>query len=191
MIMSMERRKEGNAMERTVYILLTRSGTCFSRLIHLATADRYTHVSIGLDGPLGSFYSFGRKYQHLMLPAGLVEERVRWGLFGSQPATPCCLYQLKVSQQVYNRLERRLEEMYGERELYHYNILGALACYLQLPLPRRYHYFCSQFVASLLQESGALELPKDPGLTRPADFCRLEQLRPIHQGAIGGIPAAA
>ena len=56
--------------ERTVYILLTRSGTWFSRLIHLATQDSYTHVSIGLDGPTGPFYSFARKYEHFALPAG-------------------------------------------------------------------------------------------------------------------------
>ena len=44
----------GNTTEaRTIYILLTRSGTWFSRLIHLATADSYTHASIGLDGPYG------------------------------------------------------------------------------------------------------------------------------------------
>lgn len=178
-------------MERTIYILLTRSGTCFSRLIHLATADDYTHVSIGLDGPLGSFYSFARKYEHFALPAGLVEERVHWGFFRSRPGTPCCLYQLKVSQQVYDRLSARLESMYAQREQYHYNILGALACFFQLPLPRQRHYFCSQFVACVLQESGALDLPKDPELTRPADFCQLEGLTAVHRGLIGGIPAVA
>ncbi len=41
----------------TIHILLTRSGTCFSRLIHLITRDSYTHASIGLDGPDGPFYS--------------------------------------------------------------------------------------------------------------------------------------
>ena len=43
--------------ERAIHILLTRSGTWFSRLIHLATQDDYTHASIGLDGPAGPFYS--------------------------------------------------------------------------------------------------------------------------------------
>ena len=41
--------------ERTVYILLTRSDTWFSRLIHLATDDCYTHASISLDGADGPF----------------------------------------------------------------------------------------------------------------------------------------
>ena len=65
--------------DHTVYILLTRSGTWFSRLIHLATRDDYTHASIGLDGPQGPFYSFGRKYEYFALPAGLVEEQVTPG----------------------------------------------------------------------------------------------------------------
>lgn len=173
--------------ERTVYILLTRSGTWFSRLIHLATQDRYTHASIGLDGPAGPFYSFGRKYEHLVLPAGLVEEQVT----PRRRAVPCCLYELRVSEDTYLRLRRRLDAMYARREEYGYNLLGAFACYFDLPLQRRRHYFCSQFVAALLEDCGALELPKPPTLLRPADFCRVAELRPVHQGPLEGILARA
>ena len=79
--------------ERTVYILLTRSGTCFSRLIHLATGDGYTHASIGLEGPDGPFYSFARKYRHFALPAGLMEEHpaafeaFNWGVLALSAVT--------------------------------------------------------------------------------------------------------
>ena len=79
--------------DHSIYILLTRSGTWFSRLIHLVTSDCYTHASIGLDGPSGPFYSFARRYEHFALPAGLVEERP--GVRNRQ--IPCCLYELKVS----------------------------------------------------------------------------------------------
>ena len=169
--------------ERTVYILLTRSGTWFSRLIHLATQDRYTHASIGLDGPTGPFYSFGRKYEHFALPAGLVEEQVTL----RRRTVPCCLYELKVSQETYFRLRRQLNCMYARREEYSYNLLGTLACYFTRPLRRRHHYFCSQFVAGLLEDCGALELPKPPALLRPADFCQVAGLRAVHQGPLEGI----
>lgn len=162
--------------ERTVYILLTRSGTWFSRLIHLATQDSYTHASIGLDGPDGPFYSFARKHPHLALPAGLVEEApaAKQGL-----KMPCRLYELKVSEDVYRRLRRRLACMYVQRERYHYNLLGALGCFVNLPLRRRHHFFCSQFVAGLLEECGAVTLDKSPDLTRPADLCRVGGLRAV------------
>lgn len=173
--------------ERTIYILLTRSGTCFSRLIRLATQDNYTHASIGLDGPSGPFYSFARKYEHLLLPAGLVEETVTI----RRSAVPCCLYALTVTEDTYSRLRCRLDSMYAQRETYHYNLLGTLACWLRLPLRRRNHYFCSQFVAAVLEECGALNLPKSPALLRPADFCQVGALRPVHQGLLAGICAVS
>ena len=33
---------------RYIYVLLTRSGTVYSRFIHAVTGDEYTHVSLGL-----------------------------------------------------------------------------------------------------------------------------------------------
>lgn len=169
--------------ERTIYILLTRSGTWFSRLIHLATQDDYTHASIGLDGPDGPFYSFARKYRYLALPAGLVEEQVTV----YRRAVPCCLYELKVSEEAYFRLRRKLRSMYAQREEYHYSVLGVFACYFNLSLQRRHHYFCSQFVAGLLENCGAAELPKPPSLVRPADLRGLKNLRPVHQGVLAEI----
>ena len=169
--------------EYTVYILLTRSGTWFSRLIHLATQDSYTHASIGLDGPDGPFYSFGRKYRRLALPAGLVEEQVTV----YRRTIPCCLYELKVSEDTYLRLRRQLSAMYEQRRSYRYNILGVLACWFNLPLQRQHHYFCSQFVAGLLESSGAVELPQPPPLLRPSELGRLKDLRPVHQGLLEGI----
>lgn len=169
--------------DHSIYILLTRSGTWFSRLIHLS--DCYTHASIGLDGPSGPFYSFARRYEHFALPAGLVEERP--GVRNRQ--IPCCLYELKVSDPVYRRLRRQLSGMYRQRERYHYNLLGALSCYFNHPLRRKNHYFCSQFVATLLEECGAVELWKNPDLVRPADFCRLSALQAVHQGPLDGLMA--
>lgn len=179
----------GNTTEaRTIYILLTRSGTWFSRLIHLATADSYTHASIGLDGPIGPFYSFARKYSHFALPAGLVEEQIGPELRTKRQQVPCCLYELSVSPEIYASLRRQISAMYAQRQRYHYNLLGALSCFFNLPLDRRDHYFCSQFVAGLLRDSGALELSKPPALVRPADFCQIHQLRTVHQGDMGACP---
>lgn len=175
--------------EHIVYILLTRSGTCFSRMIHLATGDAYTHASISLDGPTGPFYSFGRKYPWLALPAGLVQEELDRSWRASGGHVPCCLYALTVSASVYRLLRRRLESMYAMRSCYHYSLLGALACHFDLIFLRRRYYFCSQFVAALLQECGAVELPKDPSLLRPMDFCGIQGLRVVHRGDLKEVMA--
>ncbi len=169
--------------QHTVYILLTRSGTLFSRLIHLATQDDYTHASIGLDGPDGPFFSFARKHPRFALPAGLVEERVT----APRRCVPCCLYALSVSDQTYCQLRALLRDMYEQRASYHYSLFGVLACFFHIALPRRHHYFCSQFVADLLERCHALELPKPPTLVRPADFCTFQELTTVHRGLLGGM----
>jgi len=177
------RQASNMSQNRTVHILLTRSGTWFSHLIHFATQDRYTHASIGLDGPCGTFYSFARKQEHFILPAGLVAEQIT----PSRRHIPCCLYELQVSEETYFRLRHQIHSMYAQREDYSYNLLGLLACYFNFPIRRQYHFFCSQFVARLLQDCGAAELPKSPDLLRPADLSDLKGLRPVHQGSLEGL----
>jgi len=176
---------------RTVYLLFTRSQTWFSRLIHLATSDPYTHVSIGLDGPAGPFYSFARKNPRTVLPAGLVEEQVGEGFFGLHPAIPCLLCALEVEEKTFEDLRRRLEAMYARRGEYRYNFLGAVGCWFRFPLVRRRCYFCSQFVAQLLVDTGAAALPSPPALTRPADLCAAPRLRTLLRGRVGALAQAS
>ena len=176
---------------RTVYLLLTRSETYFSRLIHLFTQGEFTHASIGLEGPTGAFYSFARKYPRLPFPGGLIREQVDRGFFSLHPHIPCCLYALTVSEDTYQSICRRVRMMYENRERYHYNMLGAMASYFKLPLVRRNHKFCSEFVAEVLYESGAVELERDPALTHPMDFCRIQGLRPILRGEVGSMAGGA
>ena len=47
----------------------------------------------------------------------------------------------------------------------------------------------AQFVATLLEECGAVELWKNPDLVRPADFCRLSALQAVHHGPLDGLMA--
>ena len=54
-----------------------------------------------------------------------------------------------------------------------------MGCFVNLPLRRQHHFFCSQFVAGLLEECGAVTLDKSPDLTRPADLCRVDGLRAV------------
>ncbi len=48
-------------------------------------------------------------------------------------------------------------------------------------------YFCSQFVASSLEESGVLELEKSPSLYKPGDFPMHKDLHLIYSGTLKGL----
>jgi inositol transport system substrate-binding protein len=167
---------------RSVYILLTRSGTYFSRLLHKVTAENYTHVSICLDTDLQHFYSFGRKNELFMFPAGFVREDIR--TFRRFSQMPCALYELQVPLSVYQEMQRRISQMLHKAHAYHYNCLGILLCKLEYAHQREYHYFCSQFVADLLQQSGALDFSKAASLVQPGDFLYLPQLQLLYEGQL-------
>ena len=177
-------------MSHTIYILLTRSRSWFSRLIHLTTQDRYTHASIGLEGPAGPYYSFGGRNPRFALPAGLVQEQLSLSWTCDAERIPCCLLALKVDDRTFSRIWQRVRVMYVHKEQYHYNLLGVLSCCFALPLARQHHYFCSQFVADLLQSSGAADIPVIPALLRPMDLFYLDGLRTIHQGSLADLQSA-
>lgn len=43
-----------------LYVVLTRTNTVISRLIHLVTRDEYTHAALALDRDLKEMYSFAQ-----------------------------------------------------------------------------------------------------------------------------------
>ncbi|MFR1518832.1 MAG: hypothetical protein ACLSVG_08685 [Clostridia bacterium] len=172
---------------QSVYILLTRTTTVFSKLIHMATADDYTHISISADPELRTFYSFGRKKAGLPFPAGFILEGLGRGYFGRHPHTRCCLYELQVESAAYMRIRNRLREMENGAAQYKYSVLGILFCMMDLDVRRGRHYFCSQFVGDLLEGSGALLLPKPASLMRPGDYKKLPQLVRRYSGDVRGL----
>ena len=59
---------------KSIYILLTKSDTWVSRIIKLATDDKYTHASISFEENLQPLYSLSRKFVNMPLPADLRTE---------------------------------------------------------------------------------------------------------------------
>lgn len=54
---------------KTIYILLTRSGTLLSNLVYAVTGANYTHASLAFDEDLSCLYSSTRKNGYIMFPA--------------------------------------------------------------------------------------------------------------------------
>lgn len=188
---------------KNIYIILTQSTTITSRLIRCFTGEIYTHVSIAFDDDIHAMYSFARKYASLPLPAGLVEEHIDRGFFRSQGNIPCRVLTIGVSNREYYRLKDRVHNMLCRANEYKYSIIGLLLCKFCIPVEIPGHFFCSQFVAHLLEDSGIAVLPKHPALMHPADFleidgftclfdgglCELNEYRTVTQPLYGNVTA--
>lgn len=173
---------------KTIYILLTRSGTLLSKLVYAVTGASYTHASMAFDEELNCLYSSIRKNGYTMFPAGPSKEYLNKGVFRLRGDAPCALYALDVTDEAYVRARRRAEHMMARGELYRFNTLGLILCALHIRWQRRRHYFCSQFVSEVLQKSGALDLPKPSTLMHPSDYAELPQLRCLYRGTLADLP---
>ena len=67
--------------DKYIYILLTDTGTWFSKLVKFYTKAPYNHASISLDDNLEELYSFGRKVYFNPLSAGFVKEALNQGVY--------------------------------------------------------------------------------------------------------------
>lgn len=169
---------------KAIYILLTKSGTMVSRMLHFITDDDYTHASISFDESLHTLYSSARKNGRTMFPAGPCVEHLNTGVFKESSHIPCVLYELMVSDESYEAAKREVERIMVDSESYHYNIVGLLLCYFNIPFVRRHHFFCSQFVSTILDKSAAIKLPKDSSLMKPVDYMAMPELRCLYKGKL-------
>ncbi len=167
-----------------IYVLLIRSNTVFSRMIHMVTGAEYTHAAISLDPNCRKVYSFSRKYTYTPLPAGFVSESIHRGLMCKCRNAPYALYRAKISNENYRKLEPRFEKMLALGK-FHYSLTGPFLCFFGIQRKKSYHYFCSQFVAEILQECGVLSEKKPASLYQPVDFAFLSELELCCQGNLG------
>lgn len=169
---------------KSVYLVMTATGTWVSKCIKIYTKSRYNHVSLCLDSGMNEFYSFGRKIRWFPLIGGFIIEHKDTGLFKAFGDTTCAIYRLEVEEQKFNKLKCSVESFIIDREKYGYNLLGLFAVMLNIPLRRKNKFFCTQFVATMLQSSGIHDFGKDPSLVTPHDFYEIDCLIPVYEGRL-------
>lgn len=160
--------------KRRLYVLLTQFPGLDAKAMRCYTRFPYTHASVGLEEDLNTFYSFVTK-------GFIVEDISRYNKPG-RPPFPCALYELEVPQPIYDAVKRMLQNFVKDRTSLRYNTLGLFLSLAKIPNHRRGRYFCSQFVAEVLQRCNAANLKKNTSLYLPKDLHKLADLKMIFQG---------
>ena len=168
----------------SIYLVLTSTGTLFSRFLGLITGARYNHVSLGLDDDIEEFYSFGRKIIWFPLIGGFVVERADKGVFKVFSDTACLIYMLEIEDGQFEKLKVCIDNFKRNQHLYKYNLIGLLGVMFNIPLKRKNRFFCTQFVATMLDECGIYSFHKDLSLATPDDFHRIPGLVKIYEGLL-------
>lgn len=157
-----------------LYIVLTRTNTVISRLIHLFTKDDYTHAALSFDKDLKEMYSFGRRTVYNPFIGRFKQEQLTEGIYKISRNLPGVILEIEVSQERYLEARELLEGFVANRFRYKYNYQGLIYGLLNKPTTNQERFLCSQFVYYILYESGIIDFDTPANLVRPQDFLNLE-----------------
>ena len=166
--------------EAKVYLLFTNTGTMFTKLIQLYTKHALNHASIAFDEQLEEIYSFGRKKPYNPFIGGFVKEQVNEGLMKN---AECAVYSLSVSKEEYELMREEVRRIEQRKEQMKYNLMGLFAIIFNQTWERDNAFFCSQFVATVLNRKKGL-LYKVPCLITPQDLIKIERLELVYEGKL-------
>ena len=158
---------------RQLYIVLSQTGTWLSRAIKIFTRARYNHASLSFSEDLQQMYSFGRLRPRNPFLAGFVQENAFGGTFARFPKTKALVIALSVSAAQYDALQDQVLAMYARREDYHYNFRGILFAAVHKAYTREDYYYCSEFVAEMLQTQSVDGAEQLRGVIQPEHLLRL------------------
>lgn len=169
---------------KKAYIVLTHSGSVLSRVIKKITKSEYTHTSISFSKNLDSMYSFGRLYPRVPIFGGFVVEEINNGFYTVFKNTHCIVFEIEVTDAEYRKLNKSIKKYLKNKDKYKYNFIGLLTLLFNYSFTRDNHMFCSQFVDSLLKESGIELVEKSSEFVRPMDFYNHDKLKVAYNGKL-------
>ena len=178
------KKRKGDYILKKVYILLSRTPSVPSKLIYFFSRKRYTHSSIAIEPATDKFCSYGRRRLNNVFVAGLIQEDTNGGLFKKFPDSPCELLMLEVSDESYVKIKELIKLHFDNYDKCTYKFSAFLTMPLHTKRELKLKLVCSQFVAKLLHESGACDLPRHPALMHPIDFMSIDNIKSVYVGKI-------
>lgn len=169
-----------------IYLVFAKTGTWLSHSISTLTKTDYPHIALSLDPKFDKLYTFGRVNVNNPFSGGLTIESLYSGIYSRSKNAQCLIYKIPVTVSEINLLKMELEAYYliNDIDIFKYNFIGLFGVLFNMPLKRKHHYFCSQFVSTLLANSGIWTSPKPHELTRPTDIMKITNKEIIYEGLV-------
>lgn len=157
-----------------LYIVLTRTNTVMSKLIHVIKNDEYTHAAISLDKDLNQMYSFGRRKTYNPFIGRFRKEDLNEGIYKLCDILPGAVIEIEVNKQQYKRAKELIEKFILNKHLYKYNYKGIVHSLINKPVISDNRFLCSEFVYYILNESGIVDFKLSRNLVRPQDLLNID-----------------
>lgn len=139
----------------TLSVLFVNYEDFWSKVVYYVLGRGYGHASIGVDqnGVDQSdevYWSFNFK--------GFRREKPKKH---EAIVSKSVCYKLSVTKEEYDKVVEMIEEFQSRRFEWKYNLAGLLLSRINIKRQKKDHYFCSEFVAEMLQRANIVEFNKN------------------------------
>lgn len=162
-----------------LYILLTDTGTTFSKVSKFFTKHPYNHVSLVFDANLEHIYTYSLTTPENGLRGGLKRETKEL-LKGARYS----LYEMKVTRSIYRKVVERVNDLESRIEETSYNHRGIINALFNMEVFKNSGVdiaICTQFITSTLALAG-VELFKGSDKLKPYELVKSKLLHHVKRG---------
>ncbi|MGM9987841.1 MAG: hypothetical protein ACI35O_11510 [Bacillaceae bacterium] len=167
---------------KEVYVVVSYTGTWFSKMIRGFQRYPYSHTSIGLEENQMILYSFGRFHKYKFWHCGFVVEHIEKRFLAWYPDAKIKVFKLTVTEEEYTAIKKELQVFIEESHRYKYNLKGIVTLLFNKGYSDADAYFCSQFVYEILSNSKVFCLGKRTCCVIPRDFEKVEEI--LYEGTV-------
>ena len=154
-----------------VYIMLVHSGTTVSNVIKAVSHSEFSHAAISFDSSMDEMYSFARKDPRNPFIGGFRFESIGKGFY-DQKEIPYAVYMVPCTESQIKKMKKRLLFFEKNATKFKFDFTGLIKNYLGIVDNPEYRWFCSRFVADILNAGAPKNKPyvEEPSLQDPDDF---------------------
>ena len=154
-----------------VYVMLVHSGTTVSNVIKTVSKSEYSHASISFDSSMRQMYSFARKDPNNPFIGGFRYETIGEGFY-EKKEIPYAVYVVPCTESQIKKMKKRLAYFEKNKENFTFDFTGLVTNYLGIVNNPAHRWFCSRFVADILNAGSKKSDPyvAEPSLMDPDDF---------------------
>ena len=169
---------------KSLYIVISQTGTIPSRLLKLVTRKEYNHVSLSLNGNLEKMYSFGRKRPYNPFRGGFVVESANSGTFKRFPDAKIRVLRLEIGDYEFDEISQNINSMLEIKDTYHYKFVGLCLAAFNINHKFKNRYYCSEFVKDILLKSDVEEAEWLDEIVHPMNFLDMPNVSEIYSGSL-------
>lgn len=174
-------RRKISGPKKKIYLILTSNKTLLGKVIQGVLDIPYSHIGISFEDNFSEVFAFGddTEANH----SGFLIEKMDRGVFLENDSDYTML-ELDVTPKEYDRLKAEIRWFIHRHEEMKFNTVGLYLNAIGITINRKNAFFCSQFVAYVLERSGIKLFNKNYGLVRPSDFLVHPDTRETHGGKV-------